>query len=151
MPNLYGPGPRNSSADRGVLNRMVRRALAGETLTVYGTGEYIRDYLFVADAARAFLAAAEKIETVHGQHFVIGTGIGTTIREAFDWVAERVATRGHARVNVNRIDPPSPLPAIETRNFVADASRFKTGTGWFATVELIAGIDRTIEFYENIR
>ena len=30
LPNLYGPGPRNSSADRGVLNQMVRRALAGE-------------------------------------------------------------------------------------------------------------------------
>ena len=149
MPNLYGPGPRSSSTDRGVLNRMVRRALAGEALTVYGTGEYIRDYLFVEDAARAFLAAAEKIESVHGRHFVIGTGNGTTIKEAFNLVAERVATRGYTRVNVNLVEPPSPLPAIETRNFVADAAQFKQGAGWRTVVNLQAGIDRTIEFYEN--
>jgi len=149
MPNLYGPGPRNSSADRGVLNRMVRRALAGEALTVYGTGEYIRDYLFVADAARAFVAAAEKIETVHGRHFVIGTGNGTTIKAAFDLVAERAAASGHTLVDVHQIEPPAPLPAIETRNFVADAAQFKKGTGWSAFVGLQAGIDRTIKFYET--
>ena len=149
MPNLYGPGPRNSSTDRGVLNRMVRRALAGEALTVYGTGGYIRDYLFVEDAARAFLAAAEKIESVHGRHFVIGTGNGTTIKEAFELVAERAAAKGYPRVDVNRIEPPGPLPAIETRNFAADATQFKKGTGWRAAVDLQAGIDRTIEFYGN--
>ena len=151
MPNLYGPGPRSSSADRGVLNRMVRQALAGEALTVYGTGEYIRDYLFVEDAARAFLTAAEKMKSVHGRYFVIGTGNGTTIKEAFDLVAERVAARGCSRVNVNRIEPPDPLPAIETRNFVADVTQFKRRTGWHATVNLQAGLDRTIEFYGNAR
>ena len=149
MPNLYGPGPRSSSADRGVLNRMVRQALTGETLTVYGTGEYVRDYLFVEDAARAFLAAAEKMESVHGRHFVIGTGNGTTIKEAFDLVAERVAVRGGAHVKVIQVEPPDPLPAIEMRNFVADATQFERGTGWRAAVDLQAGIDRTIEFYGN--
>lgn len=149
MPNLYGPGPRSSSADRGVLNRMIRRALDGEALTVYGAGEYIRDYLFVEDAARAFLAAAENMESVHGRHFVIGTGIGTTIKGAFEGVAERVAARGHARVEVNRVAPPAPLPAIETRNFVADARQFQQTTGWRPTIGLQTGIDRTIEFYER--
>jgi nucleoside-diphosphate-sugar epimerase len=149
MPNLYGPGPRSSSADRGILNRMIRRALAGEALTVYGAGEYIRDYLFVEDAARAFLAAAENMESVHGRHFVIGTGIGTTIKGAFELVAERVAARGHARVEVNRVEPPGPLPAIETRNFVAEARQFQQASGWRAAVGLQAGIDRTIEFYAN--
>jgi len=147
MPNLYGPGPRSSSADRGVLNRMVRRALAGEALTVYGAGEYIRDYLFVEDAARAFVAAAEKMESVHGRHFVIGTGNGTTIKEAFDLVAKRVAAKGYTRVDVNRIEPPGSLPAIETRNFVANATQFKKETGWHATIDLKTGIDRTIQFY----
>ena len=149
LPNLYGPGPRSSNADRGVLNQMVRRALAGEPLTVYGAGEYIRDYLFVEDAARAFLAAAEQIEAVHGSHFVIGSETGTTIKQAFELIAERVAIQSGTKVDVKRIDPPNPLPVIETRNFTADASLFFERTGWQAAEDLSAGIDQTIGFYQG--
>jgi nucleoside-diphosphate-sugar epimerase len=149
LANLYGPGPRSSSADRGVLNLMVRRALSGEELTVYGTGEYMRDYLFVKDAALAFLAAAEHIESVHGGHFVIGTGAGTTIKKAFELVAERVAARGGTKAEVKRIDPPTSLPVIETRNFVADSTRFEEQAGWNTLIDLKAGIDRTVRFYKG--
>jgi nucleoside-diphosphate-sugar epimerase len=52
-------------------------------------------------------------------------------------------------VDVNRIEPPIPLPLIETRDFEADATQFKQGTSWRATVDLQAGIDRTVQFYEG--
>ncbi len=149
LANLYGPGPRSSRADRGILNLMVRRALSGESVTVYGTGAYVRDYLFVEDAARAFVVAAECIESTHGQHFLVGSEEGTTIREAFELVAKRVTLRNNLQVDVQLVEPPSPLPAIETRNFVADTTRFKQRTDWCSSVDLKTGIDRTIEFYEH--
>ncbi|MDY0149587.1 MAG: NAD-dependent epimerase/dehydratase family protein [Kiritimatiellia bacterium] len=149
LSNLYGPGPSSSSADRGILNRMMRRALAGEPLTIYGMDDYVRDYLYVEDAARAFLTAAEHIEDLSGSHFLIGSGTGTTICEAFDRVAERVALRTGRKVDVTRIDPPRPLPAIETRNYIADTARFAQQTGWRAEIDLKTGIDRTLAFYEG--
>ena len=41
LTNVFGPGPKSSSSDRGILNLMVNKALRGEELTIYGTGEYI--------------------------------------------------------------------------------------------------------------
>jgi len=38
LSNVYGPGPKSSNADRGVLNLMIQRGLAGEDLTMYGAG-----------------------------------------------------------------------------------------------------------------
>lgn len=149
LANLYGPGPRSSNADRGILNLMVRRALSGEPVTVYGTGEYMRDYLFVEDAARAFLAAAENVGQTHGNYFLLGTGRGHSVLNAFELVASRVSIHRDQPVPVELIDPPSPLPLIETRNFVADSSLLATKTGWRAVVDLKSGIDRTIEFYER--
>jgi nucleoside-diphosphate-sugar epimerase len=145
LPNVYGPGPASRSADRGVLNAMIRKALAGETLTVYGQGDQVRDYLYVEDAARAFVAAADHIDSLEGNYFVLGTGEGRTIREAVDLVAARVSRRTGRHVKVVQVDPPASLSPIEDRNFVADTHRFASATGWRAEVGLSDGIDRAIE------
>jgi len=150
LANVYGPGPKSSSADRGVLNLMIRKALAGETLTVYGTGEHLRDYVFVEDVAEAFLAAGANIEATNGRHFVIGSGKGHTIAQAIRMAADRVALKTGRRAPVTHIEPPGPQSPIEARNFVADSTRFKQATGWRPRVSLAEGMDRTIAcFLEN--
>jgi len=145
LANVYGPGPRSRSPDRGILNAMVRRALAGEPLTVFGSGAYVRDYLYVLDAARAFVAAAAAIERLNGGHWVIGSGEGHTIEDSFNLVAARAAARTGRRVAVERVAAGAPLSALETRNFIADASRFRAATQWRPLCALQEGIDRTIE------
>ena len=145
LANVYGPGPRSRSADRGILNQAVRKALNAETLTVYGHGNYVRDYVYIDDVARAFLEAGAHADQINGQHFVIGYGQGHTIMEAFSLVVERAALRTGRRARVVSADPPTPLSAIETRNFVADTARFSNATGWKAQCSLVEGIDRTID------
>lgn len=149
LANVYGPGPKSSSGDRGVLNMMIRKALKGETLTVYGKGDYLRDYVHVQDVVRAFLMAGANIQSVNGQHFVIGSGQGHTLAEAFNLVADRVAFKTEQRVSVVHIEPPMPQASIESRNFVADSQRFTKATGWQARWSLIQGIDSTIEAFDG--
>jgi nucleoside-diphosphate-sugar epimerase len=147
LPNIYGPGPRSSRADRGILNQMIRRAMSGEPLTVYKPGNQQRDYLYVEDAARAFLAAAIRVDEIKGRHFVIGTGQGHTISEALSLVAERVALKTGRRAEVLQVDPPSNQNSIEARNFVVDARRFSGSTGWLPECTLEEGIDKTLEAF----
>jgi nucleoside-diphosphate-sugar epimerase len=145
LANVYGPGPRSSRADRGVLNQMVGRALRGEALTVYGRGEQLRDYVHVEDVARAFLAAAVHVDALNGRHCIIGRGEGHSIAQALQLVAERVALRTGKLVPVTHVEPPAGLSPIEARNFVADTRRFAEATGWQARHGLPYGIDTLIE------
>ena len=147
LANVYGPGPKSSNAGRGVLNMMVRKALNGEPLTVYGKGDYLRDYVYVEDVVCAFLMAGANIERVNGQHFVIGSGQGHTLAEAFNLVAELVGLKTGQRVSVTHIEPPTPQSPIEARDFVADTTRLSQATGWQARVLLTEGIDRTIDAF----
>jgi UDP-glucose 4-epimerase len=147
LANVYGPGPKSSRSDRGILNQMIRKALAGEPLTVYGTGDQIRDYVYVEDVALAFIKAACNIESVNGGHFVIGSGKGHTIAQAMGLVSERVALMTGISVPLKHVAPPSPLMSIESRNFVADTGHFKEATGWEAHYMLTDGIDLTIKGY----
>lgn len=149
LANVFGPGPKSSQADRGILNQMMTRAIRGENLTVYGDGKFIRDYVYIKDVAHAFVDAALNIEQVNGRHFMIGTGKGTSIQEAFQLVADRVASRGKEKVTLLNVPPPLDLPLIERRNFVADISSFKSLTGWTPQVSLEQGVDMTIDWYLN--
>lgn len=145
LANVYGPGAPGRGADRDVLNRMIRAAIDGRPLTVYGSGEYVRDYVFIDDVVDAFLMAAARPDRVNGGHFVVGSGQGVTIRQAFELVAARVELATGRPVPVTTIEPPAPLSAIERRHFVADPSRFSSATGWRPRWSLSEGIDRTIQ------
>lgn len=147
LSNVYGPGPKSSQSDRGILNQMIRKALAGESLTVYGTGDQLRDYVYIDDVAFAFLKAVNTIETVNGRYFVIGSGQGYTIAQAMSLVSERVALKTGKAVPLSHVDPPPSLLAIEYRNFIADTGQFRAATGWKAHYNLADGIDRTVERY----
>lgn len=145
LANVYGPGPKSSRSDRGVLNQMIRKALVGEPLTVYGAGDNLRDYVYVDDVIQAFLHGARNIEAIRGKHFVIGSGQGHTIDQALNLVADRVALKTGNRVKVTHITPPFPQPPIELRNFVADPGSYTRATGWKAECSLAEGIDRSVE------
>lgn len=146
LSNVYGPGPKSSSNDRGFINLMMIKAIAGETLTIYGEGKYLRDYVFVEDVVDAFLRVPNRIEQVNGRYFVIGSGQGYTVAEAVNMVAQQVAERTSGMVEVKHISPPFQQSPIETRNFVADTTNFREATGWRGCRFLEEGISRTLDY-----
>lgn len=145
LSNVYGPGGHGRNRERDVFNRMIRAAVSGDALTVFGGGEYVRDYVFIDDVVAAFLLAGAHPETVNGRHFVIGSGEGTTIRAAFELVAARVEALTGRRVAMAHAEPAEPLPPLARRQFIADPSAFRAATGWRPAWRLRDGIDRTIE------
>ncbi len=147
LANVYGPGPSSSSADRGVINMMMRKALAGESLTIYGKGKYLRDYIHIEDVVQAFIKVPINIDQADGKHFVIGSGDGHTIAEAVNMVADRVALKTGKRVSAIHVDPPLPLHPIEFRNFIANPQAFIDATGWKSNYALLEGIDSTINSF----
>jgi nucleoside-diphosphate-sugar epimerase len=149
LANVYGPGPKSSAQERGVVNLMVKRAINKIPLTAYGNGEFVRDYIFIDDIINAFLTAAENIDKINGQYFYIGSGEGHSIIDMFKIIVERAFIRIGYRPNIQNIDPPENLALIEKRSFVADINKFVKYTKWQPTMDLTKGIDLTIEYFLN--
>lgn len=147
LANIYGPGPASGKADRGILNLMMRRALRGEALTLYGTGGLLRDYIYITDAVEAFIAVASHAETVNGRHFILASGEGHTLAQAFQLVAERAVLLTGEHAPVISVEPPAGLSRIEDRNFVGDIARLRVATGWEPRVSLQQGIDLTLKSF----
>ena len=130
LANVYGPGPKSGSADRGILNAMIRKAIGGQELTIYGEGDCRRDYVFIDDVVEAFLLAAVHMDCLAGRYFVIGSGCGHTVAQAIRVVAQQVEMKTGRKVAVRNVEAPANLSPIEYRQFVADSGRFSRLTGW---------------------
>lgn len=143
LPTVFGPS--SGSPDRGVVAAMARRALAGQPLTVWGTGEMERDLLFVEDVAEAFVAAVAHADDLAGHAWLVGSGTGISVRELFTAVSEAVAAHtGLPAVPVMSVAPPEHATPIDFRSLVADPTAFSRVTGWRARVPLADAVARTV-------
>ena len=141
--NVYGPGAAKSAADRGVTNRIVGRALAGQDLTYYGDGSLVRDYVYVDDLIDAFFLAGPLAKSATERSYVVAGGRGWSLKETFELISEVVASLGRARVRVSSVPWPDGSHAIDRRSFVADISGLHRWLGWQPTTSLREGLTRT--------
>jgi UDP-glucose 4-epimerase len=60
--NIYGPRQDPTSRYSGVIAVLMRRALDGAPVIIHGSGEQVRDFVYVADAVEACRAAMERLQ-----------------------------------------------------------------------------------------
>jgi len=151
LANVYGPATRASSAnDRGVLNKMTRLALLGKPITVYGGGGYVRDYVYVRDVARAFLATGAAPAAV-GRAFNVASGVGVSVNDAFRSIAEAAARKTGKQVSVLEVPWPTDMDPIEKRNFIGSIVALREATGWQPEVSFAGGVERMLaQFYSTM-
>jgi nucleoside-diphosphate-sugar epimerase len=143
LSNVYGPGGASVNSNRGILNVMMRRALGGEPLTIYGEGAYTRDFTHLDDVVVAFATAVDAGPEVRdGSHYVIATGQGHTLVEAYRLIVEDAFAATGRRVEIRHIAEPADLHPIERRNFVGNSSLYRRRAGWRPTISLAEGIGR---------
>lgn len=147
LTNVFGPGPSSSGKGRGLVNMFIQQALASEPLTVFGDGNYTRDYVFIEDVVAAFLAAAECWAPDWNSSYVVGSGTGRTIVDMAETVLRLVAKRVPTRSKILFVEEPENLLSIDRRHYVAPIDEFTRVSSWRPAVEFDEGVERTIDFY----
>jgi UDP-glucose 4-epimerase len=144
LANVYGSSSSvQSSVDRGVLNRMVTRAIQGKDVVVYGTGNYTRDYVHITDVIKAFLIVGLR-DDIRGEIFNIGTGRGITILAAFEKLVKLVASAAKTRSQIIFAPWPSGAHPIEMRNFVANINHAYKMLNWHPSVTFELGLESLV-------
>lgn len=134
--NTYGP--RLRSYDGRAVPNFIRQALAGESLTVMGTGEQTRSLCYVDDLVRGVLAMASS--DCRGP-INIGNPYEISVRELALRIIEITGSRSLLRyVDGAEEDPKRRCP---------DISLAERELGWFPTIDLGEGLRRTIEWFSS--
>lgn len=139
--NTYGP--RQSL--RAVIPTIIAQALAGNEIRL-GSVTTVRDFLFVADNARGYLAAGEAAG-VEGEVINLATGIGVTITE----VVERVAAHLRRPLAIVCESGRQRPDRSEVQKLIGGADKAERLLGWRPEVSLNDGLAAVIEWIEHHR
>jgi GDP-L-fucose synthase len=142
--NLYGPGdnfaPDSSHVIPALIKKCVDAKAKGErSITVWGSGRASREFLYVEDAARGIVLAAEKYNQPDPVN--LGAGFEITIRELLKIIIEETGFQGEVVWDTAKPDG-QPRRCLDT-------SRAEKEFGFKAQVPFRAGLRKTIEWYVN--
>ncbi|MDZ4063258.1 MAG: GDP-mannose 4,6-dehydratase, partial [Coriobacteriia bacterium] len=134
-PHPAGEGPRYYS----VLNRFIDIAINDGTITLFGDGSQVRDYLHIDDVCRAFICAAESDEAI-GLVVNVGSGCPTSMSEAARVIVDAV---GHGRVE--HVAWPADYAEVETGDSYFCIDRAQSVLGWNPMISFEEGIRLCVE------
>jgi len=142
--NLYGPRDNFDLESSHVIPALIGKFVEAvkenrREVTVWGTGNASREFLYVEDGAEGILLAAEKYDKPDPVN--LGTGKEITIRELSSLVAELAGFSGRIVYDTTRPDG-QPRRCLDT-------TRAKQEFGFEAKTDLREGLRRTIEWYKN--
>ena len=139
LQNVYGPGQSLHNPYTGVLSIFCQQAMSGHKLSIFEDGRIYRDFVFVDDVVRAFVAACSTAEAA-GRVINIGTGVraaigdvALSILECLGIPADRCAVSGEFR-------------AGDVRHAVADVNLAEAVLGWRPRVALQEGVGALVDW-----
>lgn len=142
--NMYGPGDHFDLENSHVIPALIRKCVeakkTGGPITLWGSGEATRDFLYVEDCVDAIIQAMDGYDS--GDPVNIGTGRETSIYEAACMIAEIVGV-------IPRFVFNSDKPDGQPRR-VLDVTRAKE-FGFTAKTSLESGLRKTVEWYYHNR
>ena len=144
--NLYGPGdnfnPESSHVIPALIKKCVDARDRGDTfIEAWGTGSASREFLYVDDAARAIVLAAERYD---GRDPInLGVGSEITIRDLTELIVRLTGFAGEIRWDPTKPDG-QPRRALDT-------SRAREAFGFSAGTAFEDGLRATIDWYQKSR
>ncbi len=140
--NLYGPGDNFDLQTSHVIPALIRKCVEARdrgdrVLEVWGTGTPTREFLFVADAARAIRLATKSLDSTDPIN--IGSGEEISIKALAEMIARKTGFDGTVRFDATQPDgqPRRCLDVTKARNLL----------GFTASVSLEEGLEQTIASY----
>jgi UDP-glucose 4-epimerase len=140
-PNVYGPR-QNPWGEAGVTAIFTVKYLSGTPPRINGDGEQLRDYVHVADIARANALALDLSRPeLSGGIFNIGWGQGHSVRELDALIRELTGTTLEPEYG-----PPLPEEILKVS---LDATRARTILGWKPTIPFEKGLKDLVAFHRR--
>lgn len=142
LTNVYGPRLAINMPCQGFLSCFLRCALVGEPVSVFGTGEQLRDPVYVDDAVEAFLLAGS-VPVLPSRIYNVGGPDALTLNE----IAQVYSRAGG--VPVRHRPFPSERRVFDIGSYATDCHRIAAELGWWPHTRFRDGIASTLDYFRQ--
>ncbi len=142
LTNVYGPRMSLAASGQGVLPFFLKQLLLGRNLEVFGTGEQIRDPLYVDDAVEAFLLAGGIVDPPSRAY-----NVGGDEPLSLHAIAQIMARVSGSGASVTLKPFPGDLRAIDIGSYTTNNTRATLELGWRPQTAFEEGMEVAFEYY----
>jgi UDP-glucose 4-epimerase len=142
LTNTYGPRQQIRNERQGMTGVFLHRALRGDVLRLFGTGEQLRDFNYVDDVVDALLLAAME-PSCYGKVFNLGSPDRHSLLEFVGILRDLCGAKSEV------VPFPADRKIIDIGDYYGSFARFQDATGWVPRVSLTEGLRRSVAFFEE--
>ena len=136
LSNPYGPYHYNNK--QGIINIAIRKALAGEKVQIWGTGDGIKDYIYIEDvSAIIFRLIDNGVET---EVYNVAAGSAHSVNEIVEGIKEFIPSCEWEYVNASLND---------VQSFELDITKLRQKLGIIRFTPFEKALEKTIEWQKN--
>jgi dTDP-glucose 4,6-dehydratase len=141
--NNYGPGQHSEK----LIPKIIKNALNGENIPIYGDGLQKRDWIYVEDHCEGILAATKNYKI--GSSYLFGTNKSVTNLEISNLILNRLDFLYPKNSSYKNLITFVEDRLGHDRNYCIDYTRTLVETGWYPKTSLLEGVDKTVSWYLN--
>jgi len=139
--NLFGGGDLNFSR---TIPGVIQSTLAGERFIIRSDGKFVRDFLYVKDAAQSYLTLAQHLAenaSISGEAFNFGLGLRLTVLDIVAMVLKLMGRADLEPIIQNNA-------SAEIREQYLDASKARNLLNWAPEYQMERALEETIAWYK---
>jgi UDP-glucose 4-epimerase len=145
LTNTYGPRMLVRNNRQTALGWLIRQAMDGEEITIFGDGSQLRDFTYVDDVVEALLIAGAN-DAANGQVFNLGGIKPISLRDVTHLLVEAAGSGSYRLVPF-----PPERKVIDIGSIYVDDRKIRRVLGWEPRVDMREGLGRSIAFYRQYR
>jgi len=139
--NTYGPKMRAGDVYGRVVSRFIDQAMKSKPITIFGSGRQTRSFTYVTDMLKGILKISHSSD-LSGDVINIGSSIETEIIQLARMIKKLTYS--------DSIFEFLPLPPDDPNRRCPDTSKIKKILKWEPRIDLVSGLEKTIDWFKSI-
>ncbi|MBQ2885158.1 MAG: NAD-dependent epimerase/dehydratase family protein [Alphaproteobacteria bacterium] len=137
LSNPYGPYHYNLK--QGIINVAIRKALRSECLQIWGTGEGLKDYIFIEDVCKIIMQLVN--DGIHSEVYNVSSGLALSVNYIVESIAKEIPSfkYEHAEASV-----------VDVQSFELDNTKLREKLPDLKMTSYETALKKTIDWQKNI-
>ena len=129
LANVFGVG-KAYSKNRGIINHIINKAYEDKIIYLYGSGNNIRDFIYIEDVIDGILSALINCDKLCKDYYYLTSGVGYSFNKFARSVCFELLKNFGYSVQIKYVKWPKEINLIDKRSFIGNPTSFKKITGW---------------------
>lgn len=131
-------GPYHYNEKQGIINVAIRKALRGEKIKIWGSGDGVKDYIYIEDVCRIIIQLVAG--GVHSGVYNVASGMSISVNDIVHYIKNKIPNLHTEHVEAS---------AIDVQSFELDITRLRKRLKDLKFTDFEQALEKTIEWQKN--